>query len=72
MAKEKPSEFANFDRMMHELIKVPHSELKAKLEAEQREEQNADANFQPVLASIFLEDEVGYVLAKNANGNSDC
>jgi hypothetical protein len=28
------SEFQNFDRTMRELIKVPHSEIKAKLDAE--------------------------------------
>ena len=27
-------EFNNFDRTMRELMKVPHSEIKAKLEAE--------------------------------------
>jgi hypothetical protein len=27
-------EFRNFDRMMRELIKVPHTEIKAKLDAE--------------------------------------
>jgi hypothetical protein len=30
----KKSEFENFDRTMRELIKVPHDEIKAKLEAE--------------------------------------
>ena len=30
------SEFNNFDRTMRELIKVPHSEIKAKLDAEKR------------------------------------
>lgn len=28
------SEFANFDRTMRDLIKVPHSEIKAALDAE--------------------------------------
>lgn len=28
------SEFDNFDRTMQELMKVPHSEIKAKLDAE--------------------------------------
>lgn len=28
------SEFDNFDRTMRELLKVPHSEIKAKLDAE--------------------------------------
>ena len=27
-------EYRTFDKLMHELIKVPHSELKAKLDAE--------------------------------------
>jgi hypothetical protein len=30
----KSSEYKNFDRTMHVLIKVPHSEVKAKLDAE--------------------------------------
>ena len=30
----KKSEFENFDAMARELLKVPHSEIKAKLEAE--------------------------------------
>jgi hypothetical protein len=32
--KNKTDEFKNFDRTMRELMKVPHSEIKAKLEAE--------------------------------------
>jgi len=32
--KTKSREFENFDRTMHELIKVPHSEIKAALDAE--------------------------------------
>ena len=31
---KKQNEFDNFDRTMRELIKVPHSEIKAKLDAE--------------------------------------
>lgn len=31
---EKNSEFENFDRTMQGLIKIPHSEIKAKLDAE--------------------------------------
>jgi hypothetical protein len=31
------SQFDNFDRMMHELIKVSHSEIKEKLDAEKAE-----------------------------------
>jgi hypothetical protein len=31
---KKPSEFDNFDRTMRKLMKVPHSEIKAKLDAE--------------------------------------
>jgi hypothetical protein len=30
------SEFSKFDRMMRELVKVPHSEIKTKLDAEKR------------------------------------
>jgi len=32
--KTKASEFENFDRTMRELLKVPHGEIKAKLEEE--------------------------------------
>ncbi len=40
----KPTtEFQNFDRTMRELIKVPHSEIKAKLDAEKREKQKRKA-----------------------------
>ena len=30
------NEFVNFDRMMRELMKVPHSKIKAKLDAEKK------------------------------------
>jgi hypothetical protein len=30
------NEYENFDRTMRELIKVPHSEIKAKLDAEKK------------------------------------
>ena len=36
---EKNSEFQNFDRTMRQLIKVPHSEIKAALDAEKAEKQ---------------------------------
>jgi len=32
----KNSEFDNFDRTMRELMKVPHSEIKAKLDEEKK------------------------------------
>jgi len=32
-------EFSNFDRTMRELMKVPHSEIKAKLDAEKAEKE---------------------------------
>lgn len=32
----KSAEYQNFDRTMRELVKVPHSEIKAKLDAEKR------------------------------------
>ncbi len=32
--KTKTSEFENFDRTMRQLVKIPHSEIKAKLDAE--------------------------------------
>jgi hypothetical protein len=31
---KKENEFANFDRLMREVIKVPHNEIAAKLKAE--------------------------------------
>jgi hypothetical protein len=31
---KKPKEYENFERTMTELLKVPHSEIKAKLDAE--------------------------------------
>jgi hypothetical protein len=33
---KRTSEFDNFDRIMRELVKVPHSEIKSKLDAEKR------------------------------------
>lgn len=33
------SEFSNFDNMMDKLVKVPHSQIKAKLDAEKRAKQ---------------------------------
>jgi uncharacterized tellurite resistance protein B-like protein len=36
---KKNSEFERFDRAMHQLIKVPHSEIKAALDAEKEEKQ---------------------------------
>ena len=33
-AQKEPSEYVNFDRTMRELIQVPHSAIKAKLEEE--------------------------------------
>ena len=32
--KSRNQQFDKFDRAMHELIKVPHSDIKAKLDAE--------------------------------------
>jgi hypothetical protein len=39
----KRNEFDNFDRTMRQLIAVPHSEIKAKLEAEKRAKQKRKA-----------------------------
>jgi hypothetical protein len=36
MTKHDSSEFNNFDRTMRKLMRVPHSELKAKLDAEKQ------------------------------------
>ena len=32
--KQNPQEYENFDRTMRDLVKVPHGEIKAKLDAE--------------------------------------
>lgn len=37
----KQNEFDNFDQTMRRLIQVPHSEIKAKLEAEKRKKRKA-------------------------------
>ena len=37
LKREKSGEFENFDSIMGDLLSVPHSEIKAKLEAEKRE-----------------------------------
>jgi hypothetical protein len=34
VAKKNSKEFENFDRTMRQLVSVPHSEIKAKLDAE--------------------------------------
>jgi len=34
--KQNPQEYENFDRTMRDLVKVPHSEIKAKLDAEKK------------------------------------
>jgi len=34
--QQKSSEFDKFDRTMQNLLKVPHSEIKAKLDAEKK------------------------------------
>jgi hypothetical protein len=36
MKTQHPSEFDNFDRTMRGLLRVPHSEIKAKLDAEKK------------------------------------
>ena len=41
--KTKASEFENFDRTMRELLKVPHSEIKEKLEAEKQDKKRKKA-----------------------------
>ncbi len=40
---KKLSEYDNFERIMRELMKVPHSEIKAKLDAEKRAKQQKKA-----------------------------
>ena len=40
MAKQTESEFENFDRTMRKLMQVPHSEIKAKLDAEKAEKKH--------------------------------
>lgn len=41
--KQNNQEFENFDRTMRKLINVPHSEIKAKLDAEKRAKQKRKA-----------------------------
>lgn len=36
MTNKTSSEFGNFDRVMKDLLKVPHSEIKSKLDAEKK------------------------------------
>jgi hypothetical protein len=38
-AKNEPGEFDRFKNFMQRLVAVPHSEIKAKLDAEKREKQ---------------------------------
>jgi hypothetical protein len=38
--KQPSSEFANFDRTMRDLMSVPHSEIKAALDAEKVDKKN--------------------------------
>jgi len=35
--KTNTNEYANFEKLTRELLKVPHSEIKAKMEAEKKE-----------------------------------
>jgi hypothetical protein len=37
MPQKQPSDFENFDRTMRDLMSVPHSEIKAALDAEKAE-----------------------------------
>lgn len=39
--QQKQDEFENFDRTMRELIKVPHSKIKAQLDAERAKKRKA-------------------------------
>lgn len=39
----KAIEYENFDRAMRELMKVPHSEIKAKLDAEKKSKKRKKA-----------------------------
>jgi hypothetical protein len=41
--RKASSEYENFDRTMRELITVPHSEIKAKLDAEKRAKEKRKA-----------------------------
>jgi len=41
--KTQSREFENFDNTMRQLMKVPHSEIKAALDAEKREKQKRKA-----------------------------
>ncbi len=37
MKKQNPQEYENFDHIVRELLKVPHMEIKAALDAEKQE-----------------------------------
>jgi hypothetical protein len=41
---KRSEEFESFDRTMRKLVSVPHSEIKAKLDAEKVEKQGRKAN----------------------------
>jgi hypothetical protein len=43
MNKPDNKEFQNFDKAMQELIKVPHSRIKAKLDAEKKNSKRGGA-----------------------------
>jgi hypothetical protein len=47
MKTERKSEFANFDKVMGDLLSVPHSEIKAKLEAEKKAKATKKASRRP-------------------------
>lgn len=44
MSQKRNEEFQNFDATMRELMKVPHSEIKAKLDAEKSAKAAAKKN----------------------------
>jgi hypothetical protein len=43
MKRKESAEFENFDRAMEQLLRVPHSEIKKKLDAEKEEKRKRKA-----------------------------
>jgi hypothetical protein len=55
----KTSEFEKFDRAMGELLKVPHSEIKKKLDAEKAEKRKRKAAKKPSVSSASRDSDGG-------------
>ena len=53
----RPTEYENFDKTMHDLIKVPHEELKAELERERAEKAKLKAKNKPSASGRVADDK---------------